>query len=349
MAMSFTKELKNHWKVFAILTLTYFAATTLFFIGERGANPDLSIWDAFWYGLVTLSTVGYGDFFPESMLGRLAGVVLIILAVSIVGYVISLISGEVVEAKRKEALGMNGTDFENHVVIFGWNTIARVTAEELLKVNKKVAVICHTPEEVDLIKAIGPRDNLFVTYGDASDHSVQSRVNVNKARTVVTALKDDSLNLIVSLMVKKRNPRASIVAAIGREELRESFESAGVMYVASHYELGGRLVASAVFEPEVAKFIEDSTTALEGVDLQQFTVVENSPLKGKNVASARNELVGKTGTLLVAVSKKTKDGYQQYPNPKGDIPIVEGDVVVLLGDDDQFAKCVDYLKTSQGV
>jgi voltage-gated potassium channel Kch len=41
--------------------------------------------DALWYTLVTISTVGYGDFYPVSNLGRLCGVVIIVVGVGIFG------------------------------------------------------------------------------------------------------------------------------------------------------------------------------------------------------------------------------------------------------------------------
>ena len=47
---------------------------------ERPGNPDLSASDALWYRLVTLTTVGYGDYFPKTPGGRyLVGVPLLVL------------------------------------------------------------------------------------------------------------------------------------------------------------------------------------------------------------------------------------------------------------------------------
>ena len=50
----------------------------------EGANI-LTATDAVWYLIVTMSTVGYGDFFPVSDLGRLFGVMIIVVGVGVFG------------------------------------------------------------------------------------------------------------------------------------------------------------------------------------------------------------------------------------------------------------------------
>ena len=51
-----------------------------------------SIWDALWWSLVTVSTVGYGDVVPETWMGRLIAAPLIIVGVGVVGYVAGFMS-----------------------------------------------------------------------------------------------------------------------------------------------------------------------------------------------------------------------------------------------------------------
>ncbi len=61
----------------------------------ESASPDANIQtggDAIWWGIVSLTTVGYGDFFPVTFLGRLTGVSLMVAGIGIIGALASILA-----------------------------------------------------------------------------------------------------------------------------------------------------------------------------------------------------------------------------------------------------------------
>jgi voltage-gated potassium channel len=53
------------------------------YLAEFGQNPNVhSFWDALWWAVVTITTVGYGDVSPATAEGRLAAGVLMILGIA---------------------------------------------------------------------------------------------------------------------------------------------------------------------------------------------------------------------------------------------------------------------------
>lgn len=56
--------------------------TALFFKFENGINPQVnSFWDALWWSLTTVTTVGYGDIIPSTQEGRIVGAFAMLLGV----------------------------------------------------------------------------------------------------------------------------------------------------------------------------------------------------------------------------------------------------------------------------
>ena len=61
----------------------------------ESASPDANIHtggDAIWWGIVTLTTVGYGDRFPVTFLGRLTGVSVMVAGIGIIGALASILA-----------------------------------------------------------------------------------------------------------------------------------------------------------------------------------------------------------------------------------------------------------------
>jgi voltage-gated potassium channel len=76
----------------AIVVLTTATVAVLEFESEAPqANID-SVGDAFWWAIVTLATVGYGDYFPVTTWGRIAAIALMTVGVGIFGVLASFLA-----------------------------------------------------------------------------------------------------------------------------------------------------------------------------------------------------------------------------------------------------------------
>lgn len=100
-----------------MLLFVYFAASVvwLFERGADGANI-VNLDDAIWWGFTTLTTVGYGEYYPVTFPGRTLAVGLMLAGIAIVGTTTALVVSVLGEqlALRKDALIHPGATVSHH-------------------------------------------------------------------------------------------------------------------------------------------------------------------------------------------------------------------------------------------
>ncbi|WP_439592416.1 potassium channel family protein [Microbacterium sp.] len=84
--------------------LVVFIAALAVLDAERGAGGDITTFgDAIWWAFVTITTVGYGDFFPLTVTGRIAAVGLMIGGIALIGVVTATLASWIVERVADQA------------------------------------------------------------------------------------------------------------------------------------------------------------------------------------------------------------------------------------------------------
>jgi len=333
------------------LTLYVGVAVTIWVIesGLEGSKIT-TIQDALWWSLVTLSTVGYGDTHPVSGWGRLLASGYILATVVFIAVVLTNIQDAMREYSILREQGMTGNSMEDHVIVCGWSNISRVCVPELIASGRAVSVVC---EEEDMIQKVRQsvehlEGTLFVTHGDMTTGNVMKRANLPAAQTVIIASEDDTINLITSLNIHNEHPDMRVIVYVRQPEMRRTFDASGVTYVASPFELGGRLVASAAFEPEVALLIDDVSSSISGHDIQQFTVGDGSTAEGMTIEALRVDLLTKGGPLLIAIGVPNNGGWDIVPNPSQQHKITKGTILMVLGHHDECRILTEMLGLIQG-
>lgn len=88
---------RSHYTAFItiLLAIIVLASSSVYVLQFESGAPEAKILtgrDAFWYSIVTITTVGYGDYYPVTQGGRITAMFIMIAGVGIIGVLASLLS-----------------------------------------------------------------------------------------------------------------------------------------------------------------------------------------------------------------------------------------------------------------
>ena len=159
--------------------------------GQIGSNIT-SYWDGVWWGIVTLLTVGYGDLYPVTVLGRILGMILMIVGTLAMGVLTAKISSHFLSQVLLEGRGIVDKDkLNNHFIVCGWQenmenlllNILHSTPD--LSTENLVLVANLAPHKVTELQSHSNLKSMKIVVGDAFHQSALDRVNLKKARKVL--------------------------------------------------------------------------------------------------------------------------------------------------------------------
>ncbi|WP_232702793.1 NAD-binding protein [Halobacterium wangiae] len=245
-----TSQLAAGGALFGVLA--YGTIGTYALRGERGFEEVSTMLDAFYYTLVTASTVGYGDLTPTTQEARLFSLSVVVLGTASFAIALGALLGPALEARFASALGrMTQSDLESldgHVVVAGYGDLTEPILSEFAADGRTFVVLT---DREDPVARLRERD-VNVLVADPTDEDSLDRAGVDRARAVVAATDDDGEDALAILTVRESYPDVHVVAAATERENEAKLRRAGADVVISPAVIGGRLIARSAYGDEGA-------------------------------------------------------------------------------------------------
>lgn len=320
------KNLKLIIKIMVLLSIIEFLCFSLA-VMMLSRFEHLGFFDAYYLAVITVFTVGYGDFYPVSQAGR--GVVIFLLFTG-VGYISTLssmvttllIEGQAIRIWGDKVMMKKISRLRGHVIVCGLGRAGSSAVEQLRK--EKVPFVGIDSSEIHCKQLEEQGDPVML--GDATEDSLLERAGIEYASSIISALPEDADNILITMAAKDLNKNIRVVSRSNRRENEKRLYRAGADWVITLGLTGGSRLAMAAVKPTTVGFIQNLLDwSDQDLRLEEFLITEGCTLANKSIKDCKlRELYGAQVLALVRNEKTIAN-----PNPAEQI--INGDIVIVFG------------------
>ena len=325
-----------------------FGSTIIFIYEGAGVNPNInSYFDAVYWSVITISTVGFGDISPVTIQGRVATLFLVIGGMAVIAFFTSIVTtalSEKLAVLKEEKVMGEANALKDFVIICGFGRMGKVLAEEFTKVKQKFVIV----DVDDSSFSHTDTQNYLMIKGDATDVSLLLDIGLNNGATTIVAMTNsDSVNLSIILSARSQNPDINIIARANTEKTKKKLVLAGANQVVLANEITALVAAEYIGQPVAFEAIDDILINTEGALMDEIEILDNSSYIGyklQDIDFSKFNL-----TFIGVVDANYRQDFKF--NPKKDQYILKArDILIVIGYKDSIIQFkVELLSTKPKV
>ena len=239
----------------------------------------------FWWAIVTMTTVGYGDFYPATPEGRFFAVIIMFAGISLVSLLTATISSIYVAKRIREDKGLEKVDIRDHIILCGWNKNAESIIDSLrnLTDQKTLELVLINEIHEDIVNHLKNKykdvDLQFVA-GDFTSEEILNKASIVNAKTVIIIpnLDDENIGspdektIFATLTIKSLVSSVRVVAYLMQRENLTHIRRANVDEVVLSDDFGAYMLASHVMDPGIPQTTKTLLNASSDARLRRVDI-----------------------------------------------------------------------------
>ncbi|WP_130471528.1 NAD-binding protein [Candidatus Magnetaquicoccus inordinatus] len=320
--------------VLIIAAVSWSLVAIAFYVVEYGHNPRLhTLWDAYYWMVVTVATLGYGDIVPHTMAGQgvvMAGTVVGIITTTFISVVLISAMTEHLIHLRETRMEQRISQLSEHYIVCGLSDMGRIVCANLQAEKKPFVGLDHRQDRVEA--AI--REGWAASQGLLQDEQTWKPLNVSSARGVIITTNDEATNISIVLIVREISPYCTIVACSTTPSAEKRLLKLGATRVVSPSQIGGLQLTHSALRPTALHFLDlVMKTDYAELEMEEIPLPLQSPFANLTLHNTR---IRSDFNVIVVGILPSKD--KMIFNPRGDVMIRPGDTLVCLGNADDMQR-----------
>ena len=266
----------------------------------------------FWWAIVTMTTVGYGDFSPSTPEGRLFAVFIMFAGIALVSLLTASISSIYVAKRIREDKGLEKINISDHIVLCGWNQNAESIIDSLRNLSEKDSLHLVLVNDIheDIINHLRNKYkdiDLHFVAGDFTSEEILKRASIEDANTVVVIpnIDDEKIGspdektIFATLTIKSISSTVRVVAYLMQRENLTHIRRANVDEVVLSDDFGAYMLASHVMDPGIPQTTKGLLNASSDERLKRVDIP--SQFIGRPFDDLFNYFRSTNGSILVGL------------------------------------------------
>lgn len=294
--------------------------------GEQALTQELSTF--IYYLMVTASTVGYGDYSPQTPMGKwVVALIVIPGGLTLFAALIGRLATGAVEYWRAGVLGKRRVGVENHILLLGWNgqrTLHLIRMLQHEEEGKRPIVLCSRSD----IENPLPGEIAFVKVNTYTDAMEMEKASIDAASCIVVDNLEDDITLSAALYCANRNPNAHLLAYF-KDEALSNLLSQHCPNAECIPAVGAEMLAKAAVDPGSSALHQELLASTRG--MTQYSTDYPKDRAPISLAVVFNVMKRDYQATLIALDSGTGEGIELNPELNRDIPA--GSKVFYIADE----------------